>query len=73
MNVKQLNYSLYKAAEHLSEAGKYMMVLDVNRGLALLEEADAILSVIKPVPEKMEKAKLDTVLNEILSINLESE
>jgi len=72
MNVKQLNYGLYKAAEHLAEAGKHLMVLDVNRGVALLAEAEAILSIIKPVPEKMEEQKLNSVLDEILSIDLEA-
>lgn len=72
MNVKQLNYSMYKAAEHLAEAGKYMMILDQNRGLQMMAEADAILSVIKPEEEKMSDEKLNDVLNEILDFNLES-
>lgn len=72
MNVKELNYGLYKAAEHLSEAGKHIMVLDVQRGIALMQEAEAILSIIQPVPEKMEQEKLNSVLDEILSIDLES-
>lgn len=72
MNVKELNYGLYKAAEHLAEAGKHLMVLDVNRGIALLAEAEAILSIIKPVPERMEEQKLNSVLDEILSIDLEA-
>lgn len=72
MNVSQLNYGLYKAAEHLAEAGKHMMILDVNRGVALMQEAEAILSVIRPEPEKIEQAKLNSVLDEILNIDLES-
>jgi hypothetical protein len=72
MNVKQLNYSLYKAAEHLAEAGKYIMILDKNRGMQMLAEADVILSIIKPEEEKMSTERLNDVLSEIFDFNLES-
>lgn len=71
MNVKQLNYSLFKAAEHLSEAGKFLMVLDQKRGLELLQEADAILSIIKPEKEKMSTELLDSIMAEIINLKLE--
>ena len=71
MNVKQLNYSLFKAAEHMAEAGKYMMVFDTEKGLKLLEEAEMFLTIIKPEEEKVTQSRLDEVLSEILSFNLE--
>jgi len=68
MNVKQLNYSLFKAAEHLAEAGKYMLVFNRERGIKMMEEADMILSVIKPEEEKVPQEKLETIMNEIMNI-----
>lgn len=71
MTLKQLNYSLYKAAEHLAEAGKHLLILDEERGLALMQEADFLLSIIKFEEEKISQERLDEVLNEILSVELE--
>lgn len=67
MNIKMLNYNMYKAALHLSEAGKHMMAIDKQRGLSLLKEADLILSVIVPEKEKVSEERLNEVLGEILS------
>ena len=67
MNLRQLNYSLMKAAEHLAEAAQYMMVIDEQRGIELLEEADFILSLIKLEEEKVSQERLDEVLGEIFS------
>lgn len=71
MTHKQLNYSLYMAAEHLAEAGKHLLFLDEARGMALMEEADYLLSIIEIEEEKISKDRLSEVLNEILSVNLE--
>jgi len=70
MNVKQLNYSLFKSAEHLAEAGKYMLIFNRERGLKMLEEADMILSVIKPEEEKVPQEKLESIMNEIMNIKV---
>lgn len=67
MNLKTLNYSMYKAAAHLTEAGKHMMLIDPKRGLELLKEADVILSIIVPEEEKISEDKLNQVLDEIFS------
>lgn len=67
MNLRQLNYSLVKAAEHLAEAGQYLMVIDEERGVELLEEADFILSLVKIEEEKVSQDRLDEVLGEIFS------
>lgn len=72
MSVKRLNYNMYKAAEHLMEAGKYISYLDKDRAIELMMEADAILSVIQPEQEKLSQEKLDDVLSEILNFKLES-
>lgn len=71
MNVKQLNYSMYKAAEHMFEAAKFLMVIDKNRALIMMKEAEVILSVIKPEPEVISQERLDSVLNEIMNVELE--
>ncbi len=71
MTHDQLNYSLFKAAEHLAEAGKHLLFLDEAKGLALMEEADFLLSVIEFQEEKISKERLDEVLSEILSVELE--
>lgn len=70
MNLSTLNYSMYKAALHLSEAGKHMMSIDKKRGLELLQEADVILSIIIPGEEKVSEERLDEVLGEIFSAEI---
>ena len=71
MNVKQLNYSLCKAAEHLIEAGKHMMIFNPARGIIILQEADMILSIIKPETEKIAPDKLESIIQEIMNIKVE--
>ncbi len=70
MTLKQINYSLYKSAEHLVEAGKYMMVFNRERGLNMLKEADMILSVIQLEEEKVPREKLESIMNEIMNIKV---
>lgn len=67
MNLKMLNYNMYKAALHLSEAGKHLMYIDKERGMSLLKEADMILSVIVPEKEKVSEERLNEILGEILA------
>lgn len=64
---KQFDYSLYMAAEHLTEAGKHLMILDEELGVRYIKEAEHLLSVIQPDEEKVSEERLDEVLNEILS------
>ncbi len=71
MNLKQLNYSMYMAANHLAEAGKHLLILDEEKGLSLLKEADFLLSIIEFEEEKMSQERLDEVLNEILNVDVE--
>lgn len=71
MNLNELNYSLFKSAEHLAEAGKFMMILDKERGVNMLDEAMMILSIIKPEEDKVSEERLSEVMSEILSFTLE--
>ena len=73
MTLKQLNYSLFKSAEHLYEAGKYMMVFNKERGLKMMNEADAILAVIKPEEEKVPEEKLNSIMDEIMNAEIGEE
>ena len=67
MTLKELNYSIYKSAEHLAESGKYMMALNRERGLKMMEDALLMLSVIKPEEEKVPQEKLESIMNEIMN------
>lgn len=67
MTLKELNYSVYKSAEHLAESGKYMMALNRERGLKMMEDALLLLSVIKVEEEKVPKERLESIMNEIMS------
>ena len=70
MTLKELNYSMYKCAEHLAEAGKYMMALNRERGLKMMEDANLILSVIKPEEEKVSRDKLESIMGEIMNFKV---
>lgn len=70
MTLKQLNYTLFKSAEHLAEAGKYMLAFNKERGLAMMAEADMILSIIKPEEEKVPQEKLESIMDEIMNIKV---
>ena len=69
MTLKDLNYSMFKCAEHLLEAGRYMLILNRERGIQLMAEADMILKIIQPEAEKVPEEKLESIMNEIMSIN----
>lgn len=70
MTLKQLNYSLFKSAEHLAEAGKYMLDVDKVRGLRMLEDANLILGIIKPEVEKVPRERLESIMDEIMNIKV---
>ena len=68
MTLSELNYSLYKTAEHLLEASRYMSNFSQERAFNLAKQADMILSVIEPQKEKMSEERLDEVLGEIMAV-----
>ena len=68
MQRRELNYNMFKCAEHLIEAGRYMMALNKERGLRMIAEGDMILAVIKPEVEKVPNEKLESIMDEIMNI-----
>ena len=66
-----MNRSLYMAAEHLTEASKHLIYFDEGLSTRYMLEADLILSILNIEEEKISQERLDEVLNEILSVDLE--
>ena len=66
MTLEEINHNLYKSAEHLFEASRYMSNFNGKRALEMAAEADIILSVIQPVEQKVSSERLDEVLGEIM-------
>lgn len=67
MTLKQVNYSLFKAAEHLFEAGKYMMNVKPDIGIRMMQEAETLLGIIEPEQEKVPQDKLESIMAEIMN------
>lgn len=67
MKREKMNYSLFMAAQHLFEAGKHMSNFNQERAEVFMMEADAILSIIEPVEEKVSQEKLNDIMDEIMS------
>lgn len=67
MKLKEVNYNLFKSAEHLLEAAKFMCIFDKDRADKMVVEADAILSVIDPAVEKVSQDKLSSIMDEIIN------
>lgn len=67
--LRTMNGSLFYAANHLIEAGKYMSNVEEFRPYAvkLVEAADVLASLIKPEPEKVSDEKMKSVLDEIMN------
>lgn len=71
MNLKALNRSMYMTAHHLYEAARHMMPIEPEFASRLLKDADEILSVIQVEKEKVSDEKLDSILDEILNVEIE--
>lgn len=70
MQLRELNRNMYNAAVHLAEAGKYLMAISPDMGMALLKAADTILEEIKLEEEKVPKEKLESIMEEIMNIKV---
>lgn len=73
MNKTELNYCLFKTAEHLTEAAKHISNLSQEKATSFMLEADAILSVIVPEEEKVSEEKLDNILDEIMNFGVKND
>lgn len=67
MTPEEINYSLFRAAEHLLEAGKFMSNLSQEKSLKMFLEASAILEAVKPMKDKISQEKLTSVMDEIIN------
>ena len=72
MNKEEINYSLYKAAEHLSEAAKHISFLSKDKAAEFMTEANAMLDAIVPVVDKVSDEKLNDIMNEIINFGGET-
>lgn len=68
-SIKQMNKALYKASEHLVEAGRYLSNVEEFRpeAIKLLQMADMFASIIKPEPQKVSEDRMRSILDEIMS------
>jgi hypothetical protein len=73
-SIKQLNKALYKASEHLLEAGRYLSNVEEFRpeAVQLLKLADSLASIIKPEPQKVSEDRMRSILDEIMGHTQES-
>jgi hypothetical protein len=70
-----MNRALYAASFHLLEASKHLSNIEAFRpaGQELIEKAQFLSSVIQEdTMDKMTDSEVDSVLNEIFSINTET-
>lgn len=72
MNLKALNRAMYMAAQHLYEAAMHVQPISEEYAARLLAEAEQIASAVELEEEKVSQERLDEVLSEILSVDLES-
>lgn len=70
-DINEVNRSLYMAATHLAEAGKYLSNVEEFGAEAtkLFTMADEMLGIIQPEPEKITKDRLQEVLSEIFNLD----
>lgn len=73
--MKKMNKALYAASFHLLEASKYLGNIEEFRPAAkdLLERAQFLIEIIKVEEEKISEEKVNSILDEILNFNNESE
>ena len=68
LDIESMNERLFNSAAHLAEAAKYMSDIDKEMAMKFMATADKMLSIIKPVPEKLEQSYMDSIMDEIFKL-----
>ena len=68
VTMKEMNKAIFLASEHLYEAGRELAMIEQFRptGLQLLNMSRELVSIAKPQLQKVDNAKMKSILGEIL-------